>query len=370
MTFAGTVAATGRIQAGIARAASWWLAQWRACLPDALRTASTASRPVRLTIQDLGYQVTLTLIDPDGAEIFSEAHSWSDYTKQTLDRCLTRAKDHVGHGRIAVSLVAASAIHGYLPIPLQARTQADTIVRDHVARRTPLALDHVFVGHDLRPSVEGKLDLDYLVLPKAHLAHQLDRLGLQLHEIGTLEGPSIGGKAPVTVPLNLRKEGFSLSVKIAGALVLSSVTASTAAFCVQVWRQAEILDGIEARLAREIPPAHQSAGRLQSVFGMAEDIARMADMRSTPGVVQVWEELSRVIPVSTYLTEFEVQETEVLATGYSDAAPELVRILEESPILHGAAFTGSVVQDRAKGKEQFALRALLRKPRLPTEEGK
>jgi general secretion pathway protein L len=369
MAAAATIPAIGRLQAGITRAASWWLGQWRASLPDSLRSNPVTARPVRLSVHDGGHQVTMTFVDRNETEIFSESHSFSDYHRSSLDRYLGKARNHAGRGSVATSIVTTSAICGSLPIPVQARAQAEAIVRDLIVRRTPLTLEEVFVAHDLRPSADGKLDLHYLILPKARLDHLLSRLGLDLREVGTLEAPSPDGTAPVVLPLSPRREGSTLSGRIACGLVLIGVAALAATFGVQVRRQAAVLDGIEMRLALEAAPARQLTGRLRSVLGMAEDISRVAEIRSAPGVIRVWEELSRVIPDSTYLTEFEVQEDEVLASGYSDSAPELIRILEGSTLLHGASFTGSVVQDRMKGKEQFALRALLRQRRLPVEEG-
>ena len=126
---------------------------------------------------------------------------------------------------------------------------------------------------------------------------------------------------------------------------------------------------MNAQISEISTSAKQSPDGPRSVAGLADDIARFTELRSAPGVVQVWEELARILPDSTFLTEMEIKGDELRATGFSAAAPE-IQLLEKSSIVHGAAFSGPLVFDRAKGKEHFSLRATLRKARAPAEGSK
>jgi Tfp pilus assembly protein PilN len=85
-------------------------------------------------------------------------------------------------------------------------------------------------------------------------------------------------------------------------------------------------------------------------------------------VARIWEELARLLPDSTFLTEIEIGSHAVQVSGLSASAPELVRILEGSSLLRDVSFAGPVVLDRAAGKERFTLRATLRQARDPAEE--
>ncbi len=368
MAAVATLTSATRLKAVASQVGLWWLRQWRACLPDAFRVAPTEKGSVRLSIEAGDQEVRITFAGADGAEIFCERTSRADYTPSILDLCLSKARSLARGGDVAVSLVIPSAICGSLPIPSRAQGQAEAIIRDHITRRTPLSLDQLFVAYDLKPAGAGKLDLRYLVLPRVRLDHLVGLLGLAPTEIHALESPASDGTGLVRVPTLRRTHATTWGWQVTLALPFVALLVATAAFCIQAWRQSVMLDEIETRVAKEVVSARQSAKQLQGVYGMVEDLARVAEMRGAPGVVQVWEELARILPDSTYLTEVEVREAEVVVTGFSDAAPALIRLLEGSQTLHDASFTGPVVQDRARGKEQFSLRMSLRKPRFPTEE--
>jgi Tfp pilus assembly protein PilN len=85
-------------------------------------------------------------------------------------------------------------------------------------------------------------------------------------------------------------------------------------------------------------------------------------------VARIWEELARLVPTTTFLTEVEVGSRFVQLSGLSASAPELIKILEGSVLLQDVSFAGPIVLDAAAGKERFTLRASLRQVRDPVEE--
>ncbi|MGO4665671.1 PilN domain-containing protein [Bosea sp. 2RAB26] len=360
-----------RLSSGIASLAEFWAKELRASLPDTLRRWAAPDRFLRLVIVPAEEHVTITLFAPDGRELFAERANWAQYSRSVLNRCKEQAASFAPSSRIRLVLSAPQAIAQSLVIPRRAQTRAEGIVREHIARKTPLKPEDIFVGYDLRGAAAGKLELRYLLLPRAVLDQMLARLAVAPSEIATLEGPAFEGLPPVSVPFAQKPHTPSPWFKrIAIALVLLTVLGAVTGYLVLAWRQAQLLKSMEAEIAEISGPAQQSTESLRSVFGLADDVSRLTAQRSIPGIVQVWDEMSRILPDSTFLTELEITGANLRATGYSDAAPALIKLLEESPILHNAALSGPLVFDRATGKENFSLRATLRKARLPTEEGK
>ncbi|MGO4737537.1 PilN domain-containing protein [Bosea sp. 2KB_26] len=360
-----------RLGSGIASVAEFWAKELRASLPDALRSWAKPERLLRLVIRPAEDHVSITLFAWDNRELFTERASWAEYSRSVLNRWKDRAASFAPSSRIRFVLSAPQAIAQSLVIPRRAQVRAEDIVRENIARKTPLKPDEVFVGYDLRGAAASKLELRYLLLPRAVLDQMLARLAVAPSEIATLEGPAFEGLPPASVPFAQKPHRPSPWFKrIAIALVLLSVLGAVTGYLALAWRQAQLLKSMETEIAEISGPAQQSTESLRSVFGLADDVSRLTAQRSTPGIVQVWDELSRILPDSTFLTELEITGTTLRATGYSDAAPALIKLLEESPILHNATLSGPLVFDRSTGKENFSLRATLRQARLPAEEGK
>ncbi len=88
----------------------------------------------------------------------------------------------------------------------------------------------------------------------------------------------------------------------------------------------------------------------------------------TPGVIDLWEEATRVLPSHSWLTEFRLVETvgkreeQIAILGFSNAAPSLVGIIDGSPLFFDAALTSSIAFDAAEGRERFALQAKVKMP--------
>jgi hypothetical protein len=133
-------------------------------------------------------------------------------------------------------------------------------------------------------------------------------------------------------------------------------------------RQGALLTDMDEELQGLAAPARQSAQRVRAVYDAAEHMTRLGELRAAPGVARIWEELARLVPTTTFLTEVEVGSRFVQLSGLSASAPELIKILEGSVLLQDVSFAGPIVLDAAAGKERFTLRASLRQVRDPVEE--
>lgn len=360
-----------RFGANVAFLAALWLREWQASLPDTLRAAVRVSRLKRLVIRHNQDWVVISLFGPEDEEIFVERIKWEDYSRDILDRCLKKADLHEPKGKVLLTLSVSHAMTQSLIIPRQARAWSENLVRENISRKTPLNPEDLFIGYDLRPAGSGKLELRYLALPQIVLDQLLARVSISRSELATLESLPIDGLPSLSVPLvqHLRAPTPWFKRAVAG-LALISILAVLVGYCALAWRQASLLSDMETQISKISTSAKQSTEGLRSVAGLADDTARFTELRSAPGIVQVWEELARILPDSTFLTEMEVKGDDLHATGFSAAAPGLIQLLEKSSIVHGAAFSGPLVFDRAKGKEHFSLRATLRKARAPAEGSK
>ena len=94
------------------------------------------------------------------------------------------------------------------------------------------------------------------------------------------------------------------------------------------------------------------------------------------GLIDLWEETTRVLPSHSWLTEFRLVETmgkreeQVTISGFSNAAPSLVGIIDSSPLFFDAALTAPIAFDATEGRERFALQAKVKMPAAFKEAAK
>jgi general secretion pathway protein L len=84
--------------------------------------------------------------------------------------------------------------------------------------------------------------------------------------------------------------------------------------------------------------------------------ALTAHFQSRDSNLEVLRELARLLPQPAWLASYSYQGGTITISGFADAASEVQKILEDSPLFKDALFTSSVTRD-AIGKDRFTLKA-------------
>jgi general secretion pathway protein L len=128
------------------------------------------------------------------------------------------------------------------------------------------------------------------------------------------------------------------------------------------------------RLGTEIAAATANAQQVRALVDQLRErrgaLARLRLQKSeAPGLIDIWDETTRVLPHHSWLTELRVtegsssrREKQVTLIGFSKAAPSLVGIVDGSRLFFDAALTSPVSFDATEGRERFALQANVRLP--------
>ena len=129
-----------------------------------------------------------------------------------------------------------------------------------------------------------------------------------------------------------------------------------------------------ATLSREIASnnavAQQLQTRLAAVQRQISDADTFAAVMATAherkaGMVPITallEELTRLLPDSTWLSELRIEKETGFISGRSSNASELIRLLSRSSALKELSFTSPVVRDPLNGIERFQIRFEIRGP--------
>jgi len=74
---------------------------------------------------------------------------------------------------------------------------------------------------------------------------------------------------------------------------------------------------------------------------------------STASVVSIWEEISRILPDTSYISEFKINGQSLTLSGFSTSAAGIIPILERSQLFNSVQFNGPVVRIPDKKLERF-----------------
>lgn len=79
-------------------------------------------------------------------------------------------------------------------------------------------------------------------------------------------------------------------------------------------------------------------------------------MNEVPPFVSIWEELSRALPDSAWVTDLQANEFDVQLSGFSSNAASIIAALEGSPMFKGATFIAPVIKVPRVQRERFAVK--------------
>ncbi len=81
--------------------------------------------------------------------------------------------------------------------------------------------------------------------------------------------------------------------------------------------------------------------------------------------IEILNEVTRRLPDSSWLVQFNLREQQLRVAGYADNPANLIRLLEQSPTLSNVRFTSPVTKDPREQKDRFNLSAEVASGRQP-----
>jgi general secretion pathway protein L len=158
------------------------------------------------------------------------------------------------------------------------------------------------------------------------------------------------------------------------ALAYGGVFLALAAGILKYWNQQVTLDLLEVQIAATAKKAQEVRSLVNQLQETKTALLRLRIRKSEgPGLLEIWEETTRILPPHSWLTDFRLSEVPdgrgalINLTGLSNAAPSLVGVFDRSPTFFDAVLTAPVSIDPAEGRERFALQAKVKFPQLVKE---
>ncbi len=284
---------------------------------------------------------------------------------------LTWLSKIVGTQPVELRLGAERAVVRSLRLPAASRHHIDAIVRHQLEQLVPWPADKMAFDYDLpdgeAPNAAGQLQVRVVAVSLSAIrsaTEPFNAAGIKPVVVGLAADPLSKSSTINLLPgakaaLSARRSRIALvSLYVLAAIGTTMIT-------VPGWRlyqerqQAQRIDASLSGLRATINKAREKAEQADS---SSLKLARKFD--AVP-MVLLMDELSGIIPETTFLSTLDVADKDVRIAGFSSDAAGLIKVIEGSDMLEGANFSAPVVRDGDNGKERFEILAHLAGAKAP-----
>jgi general secretion pathway protein L len=273
---------------------------------------------------------------------------------------------------IVIRLPQEMFFHRKLVLPTQAAASIEQIVAADLVRKTPFRLQDVYHGHSpMTPDFSGKIVVWQWLVRRAFVHDAASAFDLSVDDVAFVIS-STGNHAPGPIPrivLRSNAENGRSLIKTSMLVLLCGVGVLILATGVLKYqRQQALIEDNDSRIAT----ARVRAQKVRSEFVRVQEKQNIllhlrSQRRDVPGLLDLWEEATRLLPAHSWLTELrltevaEKNEQSVAMNGFSGGATDLVKLIDRSPLLADASLTAPVTIDPVEGRERFALQAKVKR---------
>lgn len=343
----------------------WWLSELRKLVPSGWLHWVDGETIPRLLIWRDGNDVVCRLSAVDQVE---DRLPVQGFGPASLNGWL--AERGLGREQVTIAPVIPRDwfLLRHLSVPKAALSALPTILEQELARRTPFQLSDVW--HAATPVADCAGNVQsycHWIVRRDRAEAALAELGLTANEVDCFAAADEQGEFIQVIPL--RPTAHEDPPWARGAIKLLATVALGAAmlgFVAFEWRQASVATRLEVRLAEA------RAGAQGGRAGGVNQAARLFAMKADAGILEIWDELSRVLPDNTFLIETRIADGKVTISGFSTDAARLVRVIDQSLLFSGATLATAITPDATEQKDRFSINFKVRgaRPVVPPASGR
>jgi general secretion pathway protein L len=326
----------------------------KACL--AARLGGAAQNNGKLSITGTGASFLAT--QSDELQELSSPERDINLLKDFVHRCYGDNKP-----RIQVEIDPELLLIREVRLPLAAKRNLLEVIGYEMDRLSPFEADEVYYHftpgeqHESGEWLVGQL----IVAQKRRLDpwyQLLAQLGITMDKVTLLDD-----EVPLT--LKPRLHGRSQSRNRFSKLLWSlCAMLLVVALVSAVWQQRQIAIELQHKMQAARESATQSMRLEEQLSQRREAVGMvMAQREDYLAMSDLLLELTRLIPSTSWLRRVKLTSKELILTGLSGQASELIAILERSPLFESVRFKSPVVRDRRSGMESFDLTLKLSRER-------
>jgi len=352
------VRARGRLSPGVGSSLRWWRQSLLAWLPVRWQWAMGWSRS-RLLLQRDGE--VLRLQRQTGEQIEAIAELPWPVSPAALDTVLdARLRSLPRHWL----LPAGSVLRRPLRLPAAAAERLRDVVGFEIDRQTPF--DASQVSYDVRELgalPDGQLQVELVVIPRVQLEQWAQQAGPWAQAVAGVDAVDATGQ-PLDVnllPVAQRQPYRDPMARWNWLLAVGAVVLLALAGHQLIDNRQAAADQLREQVDAAARDARRVAAERQQLQSLVEGAAFLEGKRAEhASTVEIWNELTRLLPDGTYLEKMSIEGTTLQLIGLSREASQLVPLLQDSPLWRKVNLTGVLQADGAtSGRDRFTLTAEL-----------
>ena len=350
----------------------WWLKEFLSLLPVRIVELLSGRGQLLLAVVVDQEGATLELLNGARTLIASErimvkANALAEIDRFLRSRGLKRKDADVG-----LRLPAESVFCRQLLLPAEALDAIEEIAAQDLAKKTPFKSEDIYCDHLTVERAGGKGIAVWQWITRRQYVHQaLLALKIDIEHLAFIVFDGLSADQPAPF-INLRARHNSRHPwhqKAVLTLCCSAFVLTLLAGGLKYWHQQTTISRLDEQIAVASTKAQQVRALIDQLQEKKNLLVRLRLQRSeTPGLIDLWEETTRVLPPHSWLTEFRLDQTvgkreeQITISGFSSAAPSLVGIVDSSPLFFDAALISPIAFDATEGRERFALQVKVKMP--------
>ncbi len=350
----------------------WWLVELLALFPRRVSQWLMGRNSKAVVLFTETNAISLLLRSEGGQTLASASMRQADYSPKAIDDFVRAHQLRRNDVALGLGLPSANFFERKLVLPVEAAPTLDEIVARDLVLKTPFKLADIYHGFAAsKASDADKIVVSQWVTRRTFVHDAAACAGLDPESIAFVEpvGRTVGNCSSPAIWLHGRNGGGSVWIRRSAlALALSAVLLTIATGTLVFWRQQSTLDEIEARLAVVKPKAQQVRALINNLEHTQALLLRVRSRKSeSAGLLDVWEETTRLLPLHSWLTELRLSEVaqqneqRLAIIGFSTAAASIVGLVDASAFFAEAALAAPVSLDVAEERERFAIQTKLRR---------
>lgn len=332
----------------------WWIAELYPLLPEKLRRI-VGSGNQRLSITAVGDEFVVQHGN-DGKirEIGRIPHTAGD----------TAAFPVPDNIRETVLLLAQDEVLTCaMTLPLAAEENLREVLSFEMDRQTPFSVDDVYYDFVVtgRSSAGKTLSLLLFVSPRHTVNESLALLiaaGIAPDTV-TLHAPdNPDGHAINLVPADQRSKRRAVVHRLNVSLATLALVLVVTAIALPIWQKDRTIDSLQAKVQAATAAAQTGNQLMHEVEKLVDGSNYLVrKKRAELTVLQMLDEMTRVIPDNTWTNRIEMNGGEIQLQGQSGSAARLIALIEASSMFHNVRFRSPVTQVVRTNQERFHLSA-------------
>lgn len=270
-----------------------------------------------------------------------------------------------------VELSPLQAVRRRVSLPLATEDRLADVLGYEMNRFTPYAQEDVYFDYRVadRDTARQVVNVDIVVT----LRNTVDAILGRLLEYGilpskvTLQGV-VGTVDHDLAMINLmpersRRRTISKREIVPAALTATAVLLALVAVGYPLAQQWLRLQELDAEIAGLRTAAISAQDTMEEIAAAARQGGFFAEKwASTPTKIQLLDEISRVVPDDTWLSQVQVKQDTVRIQGESEGASSLIGLLETSELLRDVRFSSPVTKNPRTSQDRFVIQAVIETP--------